>query len=216
MTLRTLEECEAAIQACREALREAVDAGDRARARALRADGRGLVARRRALEAWHRECPKLWALDAPPAEVDAAIHRDLWAWCEVPTAGWALLSGPTGAGKSTAAAVALREVLLGGWSGTVGWHSARELAHAARMWPLGEGEAPLLSRARRVGLLVIDDLGLERDPLDLIDILHDRYDGMRPTWVTTGLSVAGLEARYGDAVVRRLTEGAAVVVVGRP
>lgn len=210
----TIEACEAAVAECGEALRRAVAAGDAATAAVLRARGRGLVTRLRGLEAWHRGCPHEWARATPEADALREVHPDLLAWLGGQLAGWALLSGPTGAGKSTAAALAMRRILVGGWPGGVAWYQARELARAAREWPLGEGESPDITRASRVGLLVLDDLGLERSPADLIDVIHDRYESMRPTWVTTGLSLGGLETRYGDAVVRRLTEGAAVVVVG--
>lgn len=214
---------QSAINETLEALRAAKAAGDREEAARLRAEGRALVARRTAAEAaargaeeWRRTVPKTWATTATDDALRAAVHPRLWAWSQDPAISSAVLSGPTGVGKSTAAAVALRSVLATGWGGSIGWHTARELAHAARAWPLGEGEAPLLRRARHVGILVVDDLGLERDPAELIDVVHARYEASAPTWVTTGLSLAALETRYGDAVVRRLTERATVVVVGAP
>jgi DNA replication protein DnaC len=87
------------------------------------------------------------------------------------------------------------------------WFYARALAQAARQWPLGEGAAPEVDRASKAGLLVLDDLGLERDAAELVDVLHSRYEHGYVTWTTSGLTMGELKERYGEALVRRLIEG---------
>jgi DNA polymerase III delta prime subunit len=138
----------------------------------------------------------------------------------------AVLSGPTGCGKSTAAAVLVRRALAefeasGGErckaATDLVWVSAIELATAERRHALGAGTPELLAKAARCGLLVLDDLGLE-EPGAVFPVLSSRYDECRATVVTTGLPLtkAGLTKHLGAAGVRRLVEqhvGSAVLVV---
>lgn len=83
----------------------------------------------------------------------------------------------------------------------------RALATCAKWHPLGEGEPPDLVDARKALVLVLDDLGLERDPCEIIDVIHARYETGLVTWTTTGLGLDELRSKYGEAVTRRLVEG---------
>lgn len=113
----------------------------------------------------------------------------------------ALLLGPTGVGKTTAA-LWLRAGLAGPW------RHARELAACERRHPLGEGEPPALSEACSAPVLYLDDLGTEdvRDVAVLQHVLERRYAAGLPTVTTTGLTRDQLTERYGAATVRRLSD----------
>lgn len=135
-----------------------------------------------------------------------------------------LLTGGAGAGKTTLASAILHDVVeraLAGdraaadmaWSGL--WVSAPTLARARREYALGKGEAPEVQRALGSSLLVIDDLGAERDDRDgaLGEVIYERHAREAPTVVTTGETYRGLVKRYGDGIARRLTEQPGAVVV---
>lgn len=121
----------------------------------------------------------------------------------------ALLIGPAGSGKTSLAVAAMREV-----RGSF-FVSANALERARIEHRSGEGEAPLVARAKRAPVLVIDDLGQDKpSSVSAVEaVILARHDAELRTWVTTGLDAGSprdtypaLEARYGAGVVRRLTE----------
>lgn len=121
--------------------------------------------------------------------------------------------GPSGSGKTTLAAAALataaREHAVG-----VMFVPARVLASARANTALGEGEAHVVSAAMRVPILLIDDLGIEEQaPRSAVgDVIDERYDRGRATWITTGLEEESLAQRYGVGRTRRLFQLPAVIV----
>jgi len=126
----------------------------------------------------------------------------------------ALLAGPTGCGKTTAAAVLVARALAefeasGGerfaCATDLLWTNAVEIALAERRHALGAGEPELLVKARRCGLLVLDDVGIEEQGA-VFPILSTRYDECRPTIVTTAQTPGGLTKHLGAAGVRRVVE----------
>jgi hypothetical protein len=135
-----------------------------------------------------------------------------------------VFAGPTGIGKSSAAAHLFRRLLGVGWrSGGAAWEFARglrwfsaaKLSQARREHPLGHGEAPELVRATWATLLFVDDAGWDRDPLGFSEVMAARYERGVPTVVTTGLTLDELERHYEAPVTRRITEsggGAATLV----
>jgi hypothetical protein len=81
---------------------------------------------------------------------------------------------------------------------------------------LGHGEPAEVERALLTGLLVLDDLGSERNSTTnaVPDVIFERaYSGL-PTWVTTWMTPEQVTLRYGDGVARRLYEADRVVVIG--
>lgn len=112
----------------------------------------------------------------------------------------ALFLGPTGCGKTSAAA----------W--IIAAHAcyvvrSRDLATASRRHGLGDGYPPEVERARERGLCVIDDVGAEgSDVAPLQDILDHRYWRGYPTIVTTGLTDMGLRGHLGAAHYRRIVD----------
>jgi len=124
----------------------------------------------------------------------------------------ALLAGPTGIGKSTAAALMSRRRIEQvhadkeiGYAFT--WVTALDLTAAIQRHPLGKGRPDVLESATEARLLVLDDLGQEKDTQNvLMELLNARYAAQQPTITTTGLTPDELQARYGVALYRRLTE----------
>ncbi len=176
-------------------------------------------------------CPMKWALDDQEKAlgvlhptlrrlVDAEKHHERSV----------LVMGPTKAGKSTAVTLMVRRCLrfikdpgkaAGGtfdYQGSrlsvmslrvprIHWVYARALAQCSKYHPLGAGEPEPIIVSKHAPVLVIDDLGLERDIGDVVDVVHERYEKGLSTWTTTGLSMPELNDRYGEAFVRRLVEG---------
>lgn len=142
--------------------------------------------------------------DVTEATENVAIWRKTGGWC-------LMLSGPTGVGKSFAAAKWL-------WDHAV---ARRRRPHpmASRRWY----PAVLLARLSQFdeeieelntrATLVIDDLGVEyadktgnfRSRLDYL--LDARYSEERPTIITTNLSPDHVSSRYGVRIVDRIRDG---------
>ncbi len=124
--------------------------------------------------------------------------------------------GPPGSGKTSivAAMVIAAEFPAPGPL----WVSAHQLAKARALHPLGDGEAPLITLALEVGLLVVDELGGEdaRYASAVAEVLFERHAQDQPTWVTTGVGPKEISNRYGGGIARRVFEDATVFrLVGR-
>ncbi len=127
----------------------------------------------------------------------------------------ALFVGPSGCGKSSAAAVLVLRALAefvhseGRLFASVvelAWCKAHELSAAEKRHPLGAGEPELVTRARTCGLLVLDDIRADSDPVLLFHVLSHRYDACLPTIATSELGSKNLTALLRASGVRRLTE----------
>lgn len=116
-----------------------------------------------------------------------------------------VLGGGAGAGKTSLAVACLRERLPHGR-----FVSALRLGTARIQHPAGDGEAPLVTLAMTAALLVVDDVGAEQHTATsaVRDVIWRRHEEGLPTWITTGLLSADLEARYGDGFKRRVLEHA--------
>lgn len=192
-----------------------------AREREAKRSERARALRHRAIEAWRR-VPQTFRAPVPDLlkrlehERTGVPGRRLLGKLREARAVAAVLSGPTGCGKTTAAAVLVWRALADFESSEgercecatdLVWTTAIDLAVAERRHALGQGEPELLAKARRCGLLVLDDLGLE-EPAAVFPILSARYDECRATIVTTGLPLTklGLTKHLGAAGVRRVVE----------
>lgn len=114
--------------------------------------------------------------------------------------------GASGTGKTSLGCAALME----GPGGL--FVPAWELSRARAKHPLGEGDPPIVIRAKRCDRLLIDDLGTDTADIGTVfEVVCDRYDHDLSTWATTWLSVDELKKRYGDGFTRRLLEGARVI-----
>lgn len=127
-----------------------------------------------------------------------------------------LLAGPTGLGKTTAAAFLVRRLVAksaraGGFdwelAKRIRWAKANELSRARQTHPFNQGEPPKVLDAMNASLLVLDDLGWDSETPVIRDVLNHRYEAVRaPTIVTTGHAPEDVLARYGDAVTRQMFE----------
>ena len=123
-----------------------------------------------------------------------------------------VFSGPSGSGKTSLAVACLRERgPFGLFVSALRLGTARIQAHA------GQGEADLVERAIAAPLLLLDEVGGETKTATnaVRDVVFARHDEDRPTWITTGFKGQELAAMYGDGFLRRVTEGALVVKLGK-
>lgn len=158
-----------------------------------------------------------WALEHPNAATTLGCDASLTASLgKVASDRCATFRGPTGAGKTTLACLALWRAKLANDSLRIMFVTATELEHERRITRLGTDSAELERRATHADIVLIDEIGQEVGAFSpLIDIVFARYDAMRPTWITTGVSAAVLTEKYGAGFVRRLFEGAQVFSLGK-
>lgn len=148
-----------------------------------------------------------------PREVQSAL-------APAPRVGpvFVVIVGRVGAGKTSLAAAMFHQ-----WcdvhrcdAPSARFVTARELAAARQRTPLGSTPA-VLEDSTRAALLVVDDLGSEpRHELSAVpDVIRDRYDWNRTTWITTALSQEELAEAFSSAGVgRRVYEDALVIRLG--
>ena len=134
-----------------------------------------------------------------PECADSRLIEAVEAWQprddQGPCGGLVLL-GPTGVGKTTAAVHLVRRCL------------ARYEAATSTMFALAadlaDGTDVDIERAKRVRLLVLDDLGREYDPRNRLFRVLDHRCSYRPTVITSGVRPEELDERFGGAMVRRM------------
>jgi DNA replication protein DnaC len=174
--------------------------------------------RRAALSALEKTIPDSyrWArFSAPelrqrvPASALAAAVEYAWRHDRV------CLMGASRAGKTSLAVAMLRRWVSHANRPAAFVHAYR-LGVARILHPAGHGEPDLVESAMRAPLVLIDDLGGERDHAHsaLPDVLVERHAENRPTWVTTGLTREQLVKRYGQGIVARVFERATLIRVG--
>jgi hypothetical protein len=119
------------------------------------------------------------------------------------------------AGKTSLAVAMLRQWVASSERAAAFLH-AYKLGVARIQHPAGHGEPESVELAMRAPLVLLDDLGSERDhALSAVpDVIFERHAENRPTWVTTGLTHDQLVKRYGPGVVARIFERAKVIRVG--
>lgn len=189
-------------------------------------------ARQRALAGVSRQIP-INAKAATLPELSGRINvryraeAEAWGW----HSGNLLLLGPTGSGKTSAAAWIIRRLLEDAlaapagdchssdarrfWGGArnqlelcelIRWQECRELSTTVREFPLGQGTPEAIQRCQHARLLVLDDIGASDDAATLERVLNERQKRRWPTIATSGLTVKELTAVFGEAMVRRLLQ----------
>jgi DNA replication protein DnaC len=158
-----------------------------------------------------------WAkLDAPELaqRVPAACIQRAHNALTTGVIGRVVLVGPAGCGKTSLGCAMIRDRLDAKRDVHVGL--AWRLAGARARHPLGVAEAPEVERAIGTGLLLLDDMGSERNvPSNAVpDVVFERHAEGRPTWVTTWMTPEQMATRYGDGIARRVFEGAVVIDCG--
>lgn len=126
-----------------------------------------------------------------------------------------LLAGPKGSGK-TSLGSALYRAKLEALTGRGCWIAANDLAASVRETRLG-AMPQAIAIARSCAVLLLDDLGQEAQNEDsraaIEGVISERHRTHRPTIVTTGLRADMIAARYGDGVLRRLSEKGRALVI---
>jgi len=125
------------------------------------------------------------------------------------------LMGVSRAGKTSLGVAMLREWVQHARRPAAFVHAHR-LGVARIQHPAGHGEPEEVSVAMRMPLILLDDLGSERDHAfsAVSDVIFERDAQGLATWVTTGLTREQLVKRYGLGVVARVFERAKVIAVG--
>ncbi len=125
-----------------------------------------------------------------------------------------VLVGPARAGKTSLAVAALRHV--GATAYGARFCHAHRLGTARIQHGAGEGEATIVRRAIAAKLLLLDDVGNERQMATnaVPDVIFERHADDAPTWYTTAFEADAIAAKYGDGIARRMFERALVVRLG--
>jgi DNA replication protein DnaC len=158
-----------------------------------------------------------WArgLDAPDlsARVDVAALEQARA-LDLGRLDRVTLLGPATAGK-TSLAVAIASAWIGVHARPAVFVAAVDLGLARQQHGLGDGEPRIVRHAMSAALLLLDDVGQEAEfgSPAVAHAIQSRYDRVKPTLATSGLTVEQLVSRYGAGVGRRLVETAGGAVV---
>lgn len=125
----------------------------------------------------------------------------------------AVFAGPLGVGKTIAASYVLAnghpQRITGVWTSE---HAPRFL-HAESAFAgsklVGESDVKMRRQLERAQILVIDDLGLEKDPRKTFQpymdwLMNTRYGGDGWTVLTTNLPAEDFRRRYGERIYDRL------------
>lgn len=164
--------------------------------------------RQRRLERVERVVPQKYAgltLDSPVLVRRVTARTAIDAARKLLDSPGLVFVGNSGSGKTTLACAAMADWIVAK-GGTPYFVACRALAAARMAHSLGEGEADIVSRAVAADLLILDDLGVGDDAhrSAVGDVIDERYDRMRVTWVTTGFDAANITGKYGEGRSRRV------------
>lgn len=149
-----------------------------------------------------------WTLATHPVEKAADAVRN---WVDACDGSNLYLAGPVGTGKTGLAVGALRAAWEDGAS-YLRFRGVPDLLDAMRP---GAPEPDPLAECVSTGLLVLDDLGVERASdwvrERLYVLVNGRWEAERPTIVTSNCDLAALAESVGERTVSRLAESMTVV-----
>lgn len=124
-------------------------------------------------------------------------------------ATWCAVLGSKGIGKTTSAAWCALQALDAGQSVRY-----RRMGEIARLSSFDEGRVEL-DNLKRVGFLVVDDVGTEKwteYAMGLVfDLFDTRHSNRRRTFVASNLDVGSLAARLGDRLADRVQADGVIV-----
>lgn len=194
---------------------QALEDEERRRAEAVEAD-----ARRRREERFEARIPKSYRdnrLDAPELTQRVKPATAIAEGRAAMGAPWVTFVGPPGSGKTSLAVAMLFAAFAADSSFAPRFVHAYRLGVARIQSKAGEGECEEVWAAMVAPLLLIDDMGSERDTANnaISDVIQERHAEGRPTWVTTGLSAEEVAKRYSGGCARRMFELATVIKLGR-
>lgn len=174
-----------------------------------------------------------WTTAAPYRYQHAtADHPDIQAWADraakdIRDAGFLVLNGSIGTGKTHQAYGALRRIAEAGPPRfEMVATTAPDLYGRLRPGGSDKGIEHELQRYARIPLLLIDDLGTEKlsefTEEATYRIVNERYNACRPLIITTNLPIsagggtADLVGRLGDRLASRLAQTAHIVTLTGP
>lgn len=199
-------QCTAEREAKEEAERRAKEERERQQRLEAVLDCAGIPARfrGRTLDTWVAETPE-------QQRALAVARRFVENWDEHQRQGTSLVfSGRPGTGKSHLA-IAIAQALLG--RTTVLYAGTLDIIRMIRAtWgrDSAKSEAEVLDSLAKVGLLIMDEVGVqygtEGEKVLLFDVINRRYQDVRPTIYLTNLDAAGLREYLGDRAFDRLRE----------
>lgn len=161
------------------------------------------------MSAWSAQVPEEFA-SARLEDLDPAVEARLRTWFVAGHTANVVLAGGIGTGKTHAAyAIGHNAINLGIAPFAV---TSVELLDAFR--PAGDDKTKQWILGS--GILIIDDLGVEKDSAWTDEAWHSvidhRYKHQLPIVVTTNATYEDLDAKYGRRVVSRLVDGKSLVV----
>ncbi|MGI8905765.1 MAG: ATP-binding protein [Candidatus Sumerlaeaceae bacterium] len=122
-----------------------------------------------------------------------------------------LMTGKEGTGKTHVAIAILREVIEKGYTGLY-WNVPELFLELRRRMDekSEEKEGELFDHAKRVDLLVLDDLGAERTSEYVLDrlyvLINGRYQNDTATIITTNRTIPELKTQIGPRITSRICE----------
>lgn len=157
---------------------------------------------------WEKAVPRKYR-DAAPGDFPAKVAEQLTRWQAAATDGVNLvITGPLGTGKTRAAFAAAQQLHADGES--FAFWPVESLKHALD-WR-NEGHLELTGGVSRVGVLILDDLGVGTASDwwlgKLYSIINERWLHDLPTIATTNLEPGELESATGDRTFSRIADGA--------
>lgn len=173
-----------------------------------------------------------WATAAPYRYRDATTtHPQITAWADraaddIRAAGFLVLTGPVGTGKTHQAYGALRRIAAAGPARfEMLATTAPDMYGLLRPGGSEKGTEHELRRLCRIPLLLLDDLGTEKlsewTEEATYRLLNERYNACLPLIITTNLPIrsgagSDLVTRLGERLASRLRQAATVVHLDGP
>lgn len=133
-----------------------------------------------------------------------------------------VLIGKTGCGKTHLAAATLRGMVVNGSISKARFTTVPRLLMEIRDSFKGEGgesERDIVERYSKYNALILDDLGADRATEWAIETLYLIIDGrdsnLKPTFITTNLTIPEIEQHYGARIASRIA-GMNIVTIDMP